>query len=150
MDAMLSHIMMTSTSSEARLRARNQLTLPEAAARPIARLRIAPDTRPDHAAHVHLDAVGLPRERRLRAGEVRLPHFRHRRLAAQRRAVAEEHRRPGQMAAEGRKVALGHAAGEGTLGALDLALQRRQIGLRHHATGEQHGQGRQADPGQQW
>jgi len=30
MDAMLSHIMMTSTSSEARLRARNQLTLPEA------------------------------------------------------------------------------------------------------------------------
>ena len=34
--------------------------MPEAAARPIARLRIAPDTRPDRAAHVHLDAFDGP------------------------------------------------------------------------------------------
>jgi hypothetical protein len=91
----------------------------------------------------HLDLVGLPRERRLRTLEVRRPAGDHRRLAAQRLAVAgEEDRLRRQQGGERGPIAIGHAAREGALGRQHLGLPAWRSGVGGAAQGHAQQDGR--------
>src|SRR6185503_9910380 len=92
----------------------------------------------------HLDLIGLPRERRLRAVEERLPCREHGRAAAQRHAAGEEHTICGDVAPERGEVALGHGARERSLGSEDFLAPRFERALRgRRGAGEQQYRGQE-------
>ena len=85
----------------------------------------------------HFDLVRIPRERRARASEERLPRREHGLAAAERCAAREEHGVFGHVAAERREVALRHAARERALGGEDLGATRFEGNLSGRHAGEQ-------------